>query len=86
MLDAYAALDPLLHDACPVACLLDPSLFAGKRCAASVDWREGLTEGQLLAWPSESSYPTGQGWAQVITEVDCSRLLDLTYERISQLP
>jgi purine nucleosidase len=41
MLKAYAALDPLLHDACPVAYLLQPELFGGQHCAVSVDWREG---------------------------------------------
>src|SRR5574341_643544 len=51
MLSAYAQLDPLLHDACPLAWLLEPQLFSGEACVVSVDWRPGLTEGQSHAWP-----------------------------------
>ena len=86
MLKAYAALDPLLHDACPVAYLLQPELFAGQHCAVSVDWREGPTEGQLLAWPSEHADKPFAANAEVVTELDCARLLTLVRERIARLP
>jgi len=86
MLKAYAAVDPLLHDACPVAYLLQPELFGGQRCAVSVDWREGPTEGQLLAWPSEHAGRPLAANAEVVTELDCARLLTLVQERIARLP
>ena len=86
MLQAYAALDPLLHDACPVAYLLAPELFQGERCAVSVDWREGPTEGQLLARRTEHENTPIEPNAQVMTGVDCGRLLTLVRERIARLP
>ena len=86
MLKAYAALDPLLHDACPVAYLLQPELFGGQRCTVAVDWREGPTEGQLLAWlPEQTDRPFAAN-AEVLTELDCAPLLALVRERIARLP
>lgn len=83
MLRAYAAKEPLLHDACPVAHTIEPSLFRGERLALSVDWHEGPTEGRLHAVRP----PPGQhGNAQLVIGVDGARLLSLVRERISRLP
>jgi purine nucleosidase len=83
MLVAYAAKEPLLHDACPVACAIEPSLFHGERYALAVDWHAGPTEGRLRA-----VRPAGEqsGNACLITGVDGSRLLSLVRERIARLP
>lgn len=86
MLKAYAIEDPLLHDACPVAWLLDPTMFRGEPCSVSVDWRPGPTEGQSVAWSmSHRRRPAGSN-ATVYTEVDGGRLLSLVRERIAGLP
>jgi len=86
MLQAYAQEDPLLHDACPVAWLLEPALFSGEPCAVGVDWRPGATEGQSWAWPLWRS-PQGRPMnALVYTGVDTGRLLDLVRARLAALP
>ena len=86
MLAAYAAVDPLLHDACPVAYLLDPEIFGGEPSAVSVDWRPGPTEGHSTVWPvtrDDKPFPPN---AQVFTELAITRLLALVSERILRLP
>ena len=86
MLTAYALADPLLHDACPVAWLIDPSLFTGEMCTVSVDWRPGPTEGQTLAWRvgrEDKPFPPN---AQVFTDLQTDRVLELVRERIARLP
>jgi purine nucleosidase len=86
MLRAYAAFDPLLHDACPVAFAIESDLFGGKPCSVAVDWRAGFTEGQLLAWsPEDSSRPIDAPTARIMTHVDQPRLLQLVHERIARL-
>jgi purine nucleosidase len=81
MLEAYARFDPLLHDACPVAYLLDPSLFGGERCQVDVDCRSGPTEGHCLA-----HYGQAHSNVMGIDNVHLPRLLQLVYERIGNLP
>lgn len=82
MLAAYAAEDPLLHDACPVAWAIDPSLFTGESRAMRVQWHEGAEEGRLLAMPAarDEQVPT------LITGVDAGRMLSLVEERLARLP
>lgn len=83
MLAVYGAKEPLLHDACPVAYAIDPTLFHGERHELSVDWQAGPAEGHLLAVPPAA----GQGGnALLLTRVDSSRLLSLVHERVCSLP
>jgi purine nucleosidase len=84
MLEAYALEDALLHDACPVAWLLEPQLFSGEPCAVSVDWRPGVTEGQSCAWPTWRA-PERMN-AMVYTGVAGPQLLALVRERVARLP
>jgi len=86
MLKAYALEDALLHDACPVAWLLEPALFSGEPCAVSVDWRPGITEGQSCAWPMSRGQRPERMNAMVYTGVDGPRLLGLVRERLASLP
>lgn len=86
MLRAYAMEDPLLHDACPVAWLIDPSLFAGKRCAVSVDWQPGASEGQSLASCVSDGLSVERTNAVIYTGVDGPALLALVRERLARLP
>lgn len=83
MLTAYAAKEKLLHDVCPVAHAVDPSLFEGARQVLSVDWCAGPTEGRLHAVRPARGDP---GNARLITQVDSERLLSLVKQRIAQLP
>jgi purine nucleosidase len=85
MLKAYALEDALLHDACPVAWLLEPSLFSGEPCAVQVDWRPGVTEGQSCAWPIWRGQQ-GRTNAVVYTRVNGPQLLALVRERVARLP
>lgn len=84
MLVAYATADPLLHDACPVAYLIEPKLFSGEACTVSVDYRPDPTEGLLTALAPEKAAHGAQ--AQVLTDVHCDRLLALVRSCIGMLP
>ena len=86
MLQAYAQEDPLLHDACPVAWLLEPALFSGEPCAVRVNWRPGFTEGQSCTRPMSRSPQPERVNAMVYTDVECARLLALVRERLARLP
>lgn len=85
MLAAYAELDPLLHDACPVAFLLQPQLFGLEACELSVDWRPGPTEGHALAtfFHKHRSFAPN---VRAATTVDNGALLALVQQKISTLP
>lgn len=80
MLAAYSALDPLLHDACPVADLLAPGLFDGERGEVAVAWAPGPDEGRSTLRPA----PDGRVTACM--RVDAAGLLALVHERIARLP
>jgi purine nucleosidase len=100
MLQAYAHIDPLLHDACPVAALIDPTLFGGERRRMRVEWRDAASEGRLVTTPadtetaaagaaangvgSDASGSWGQG--RLITTVDNTRLLALVRDSVARLP
>jgi len=86
MLEAYAALDPLLHDACPVAHLVDPSLFSGEPCTVEVDWRPGPTEGRSIAWTAERTDSPRSPNVMLHRSVHNDALLDLVRSRIAALP
>jgi purine nucleosidase len=86
MLESYASLEPLLHDACPVACLLDPTLFSGEPCSVAVSWQHGPAEGHTTVWRGARKDKPFPPNAVVVTNVDCARLLALVRERIALLP
>jgi purine nucleosidase len=83
MLTGDAKRELLLHDACPVAWAIDPSLFAGDEQALSVDWCSGPTEGRVHA--VRVSADAG-GVARLVTRTDTDRLMTLVRERIGRLP
>lgn len=86
MLKAYALEDALLHDACPVAWLLEPALFTCEPCTVSVDWRPGVTEGRSCTWPLWYGQKPESVNAMVYTGVDGPRLFTLMRERLARLP
>lgn len=85
MLAAYARFDPLLHDACPVAYLINPALFAAEACSVTVDCRPGLTEGYCLAHFGAAA-SAAAGRVTAVTSVDLAPLLNMVRERIGRLP
>lgn len=86
MLKAYALEDALLHDACPVAWLLEPALFTSEPCKVSVDWWPGVTEGRSCTWPLWHGQKPESMNAMVYTRVDSPRLFTLVRERLARLP
>jgi purine nucleosidase len=85
MLKAYAFEDPLLHDACPVAWLLDPSLFEARSCDLTVDWAPGPNEGHLTAREAEPCTPSSPP-AQLVTGLRAGPLFELVARRLARLP
>lgn len=92
MLVAYAALDPLLHDACPIAWLLCPELFTSSRWQLSVDDDAGPTAGRVSGRPSDQvaddTVPrlVCNGDTMVSFDVDNDSLLKMLFERLAHLP
>ncbi len=81
MLAAYAAFDPLLHDACPVAWLIEPGMFTGASCLVEVDWRQGPTEGHCIA-----SFDSAAANVLAFDKVNLGPLLALVRDSIGRLP
>jgi len=88
MLQAYANVDPLLHDACPVAALIEPGLFGGEPRRMRVEWRDAVSEGRLVTEAPRAEPTAGDGWGrgQLITSVDNTRLLALVRDSVACLP
>lgn len=86
MLAAYALLDPLLHDACPVAWLAAPELFRAEDCHLQVDWRDGPSAGHVQAWFGERQDAPGPVNARAVTALDNDALLELVARAIGRLP
>lgn len=86
MLKGYAQKEALLHDACPVAWLLEPALFTGEPCKVSVDWWPGATEGRCCTWPLWHGEQPESMNAMVYTGVDGPRLFTLLRQRLATLP
>jgi purine nucleosidase len=77
---------PLLHDACPVAWLIAPQLFACERCRVEVDWRPGLTDGHLSAKRIALARDDFGSPVDVFTSVDADALRALLRQRLARLP
>jgi len=86
MLEAYALLDPLLHDACPVAWLARPGLFQGEECHLQVDWRDGPSAGHAQAWFGGRDDRPGAFNVRAMTALDNDGLLALVADAIGRLP
>lgn len=84
MMRRYAIGDPLLHDPCVIANLIDPSLFDGVDAAVSVDVTSPLTVGRTVAAVSERHRAGRAANCRVITGVDDERLFKLLEERLAR--
>ena len=86
MLKVYGRSDPLLHDTCPVAFLVEPGLFTAERGCMQVDWSPGLGEGRSHFWPDSLETRPRASNVSVVTHVDNAALLALLEERLARLP
>jgi purine nucleosidase len=82
MLTAYASRERVLHDACPVAHLLQPSLFHAETHRVSVVCQPGEAEGRSVPQPVEDGKPN----AWVHMRVDNAGLMALLQQRLAALP
>ena len=79
MLRVYAALDPLLHDPCPVAYLIDPTLFDGETGELQVEWRQEAEEGRSHFRPASCA-------TTVFFKTNQEKLLEVIAARLATLP
>lgn len=86
MLQRYASREPRLHDACPVAWAIDPSLFRSERHALAVEWRDPDTEGKVSVQAPAAGSSSAGTVHEVVTGVDNERLMALVRSRIATLP
>ncbi len=86
MLTFYFREEFLLHDPCPVAYLIDPSLFSGIDAFTQVDISPGPGLGKTHVWHDVVETQPGPNNSHVVTQVDAPRMLRLLVERLSTLP
>ncbi|MBS3652406.1 nucleoside hydrolase [Pseudaminobacter sp. 19-2017] len=86
MLKVYGRSDPLLHDTCPVAFLVEPGMFTSERGYMQIDWSPGLGEGRSHFWPEMMETRPKPSNVSVVTHVDNGALLTLLEERLVRLP
>ena len=79
MLRAYGAQDPLLHDVCPVAALIAPTLFSGETGCLKIESGSPCIEGRCWFHPGRSS-------TKVYFETQQEHLLEVIAERLMALP
>ncbi len=72
-----------LHDPCVIAFLLEPGLFAGRRCHVAIEHHSEATMGMTVVdwWGVTGSKPN----ALVISDVDAEGFFDLLIDRIGRL-
>lgn len=86
MLDAYSKLDPLLHDACPVAYCLDESLFSGEYCHVEIDCSHEASAGHCKVTFFDHNIDSITTNVYAMTYVNNAALLPLIHKHISNLP
>jgi purine nucleosidase len=85
---SYGEQDPLLHDACPIAALIQPGLARGIACRGRVEWRDATTEGRLLVEPADGpvgAEHAGSGSLELMTDIDSEGLMRLMSEALRRL-
>lgn len=85
---SYGEQEPLLHDACPIAALIEPGLVRGSACRGRVEWREPATEGRLIVEPADGPVAephAGSGTIQVMTHIHRDGLMDLMSDALRRL-
>ncbi len=79
----YGTLGGPLHDPCTIAWLIEPELFAGRRCAVAVETASPLTLGMTVVdWWGVTGRPPN---ALVLDHVDADGFVDLIAGRLARL-
>lgn len=85
MLRTYASVDPLLHDACPIAALLAPDLFHGSPWQLQVETLPGDAAGQVSGQRVDGQ-ALRPGTVQVPMAVQTAGVLRLVRDALERLP
>jgi purine nucleosidase len=85
MLDHYGTRDPMLHDPCVIAHLIDPTLFSGVEARIEVECNSPLTRGRTVTATAPRHLGGRPTTCTLITEVDAPRLFDLIRKRLKSL-
>ena len=85
MLDAYSKLDPLLHDACPVAYCLNENLFSGELCRIDVNCNSEVVAGHCNVTFLNSNVDHVSTSIMAMMYINNAALLPLIYKHISNL-
>lgn len=81
--EKYGAKGGPLHDPCVIAYLLQPEIFAGRRCNVAIETASKLTLGMtVIDWWRVTDRPAN---ALVMRHIDDERFFALLVERISRL-
>lgn len=83
MFQGYATVEPVLHDPCPVAFAIDPTLYECEPFDLSVEWCPGPNEGRLQAVRPPDAAACASRLAR---RVETDRLLLLVREHLQALP
>jgi len=83
-MEKYGAEGGPLHDPCVLAYLLQPGLFAGKRCNVQVETGSELTMGMTVVdwWDVTPAAPN----CRVINSIDAAGFYGLIHARLARLP
>jgi len=79
MLRVYGAQDPLLHDPCPIAYLIDPTLFEGATGDIEIEWRLPAEDGRCR-------FRRGTSATTVFSKTNPGKLLEVIAARLATLP
>jgi purine nucleosidase len=83
-MEKYGAEGGPLHDPCVLAYLLQPGLFAGKKCSVQVETGSELTMGMTVVdWWDVTPAPAN---CRVINSIDAAGFYKLIRERLARLP
>lgn len=77
MVETYFSEDPLLHDPCPIAWLMEPNLFSSIPMHVRVETKSDLCFGKSIGWGLERDDCPAPKNANVHVDVDCEGLLSL---------
>ncbi len=85
MLEQYGSGDPMLHDPCVIAHLIDPTLFSGVEARVEVECASPLTRGRTVTAVSPRHLRGLLTTCTVITDVDDVRFFNLVASRLKSL-
>lgn len=73
-----------VHDPCAVAYILDPSLFASRKCYVAIETKGEYTTGQTVV--DYKNLLKKEKNADVVFDIDRERFVEMLFEAVSKLP